>query len=131
VVDIAAVAALLALIAVLASRLSNPVKRLLSGFQDYLAWLLTFLPLATGYLAFHHLLHRLHAGAGPAHPLGRAAAGGAALHQALPHRQRVRLALVQRGYFRKQGGCIVTAHALSPSPSPGAGEGSAMQGALS
>lgn len=56
VVDIAAVAALLALIAVLASRLSNPVKRLLSGFQDYLAWLLTFLPLATGYLAFHHLL---------------------------------------------------------------------------
>lgn len=56
VIDIAAVAAILALIAVLASRLSNPVKRLLSGFQDYLAWLLTFLPLATGYLAFHHLL---------------------------------------------------------------------------
>ncbi len=56
VIDIAAVAGLLALIAVLASRLSNPVKRFLSGFQDYLAWLLTFLPLATGYLAFHHLL---------------------------------------------------------------------------
>lgn len=56
VVDISAVAAMLGLLAVLASRLSNPVKRFLSGFQDYLAWLLTFLPLATGYLAFHHLL---------------------------------------------------------------------------
>ena len=56
VVDIAAVAAILALVAVLASRLTNPVKRLLSGAQDYFAWLLTFLPLATGYLAFHHLL---------------------------------------------------------------------------
>ena len=56
VVDISAVAAMLGLLAVLASRISNPVKRFLSGFQDYLAWLLTFLPLATGYLAFHHLL---------------------------------------------------------------------------
>ena len=56
VVDISAVAAMLGLLAVLASRLANPVKRFLSGFQDYLAWLLTFLPLASGYLAFHHLL---------------------------------------------------------------------------
>ena len=56
VVDISAVAAMLGLLAVLASRLANPVKRFLSGFQDYFAWLLTFLPLATGYLAFHHLL---------------------------------------------------------------------------
>lgn len=56
VVDIAAVAGMLGLIAVLASRLANPVKRFLSGFQDYLAWLLTLLPLLTGYLAFHHLL---------------------------------------------------------------------------
>ena len=56
VVDIAAVAAILALFAVLASRLMNPVKRFLSGFQDYLAWLLTLLPLLTGYLAFHHVV---------------------------------------------------------------------------
>ncbi len=34
----------------------NPVKRFLSGFQDYLAWLLTLLPLLTGYLAFHHVV---------------------------------------------------------------------------
>lgn len=56
VVDVAAVAAILALFAVLASRLMNPVKRYLSGFQDYLAWLLTLLPLLTGYLAFHHVV---------------------------------------------------------------------------
>lgn len=56
VVDIAAVAAILALFAVLASRLMNPVKRFLSGFQDYLAWLLTLLPLLTGYMAFHHVV---------------------------------------------------------------------------
>ena len=56
VVDISAVAAILALFAVLASRFMNPVKRFLSGFQDYLAWLLTLLPLLTGYLAFHHVI---------------------------------------------------------------------------
>ena len=55
VVDIAAVAGIFGLIAVLASRLTDPVKYFLSGFQDYLAWVLTLLPLATGYLAFHHL----------------------------------------------------------------------------
>lgn len=55
VVDIAAVAGILGLFAVLASRLTDPVKRFLSGFQDYLAWALTLLPLLTGYLAFHHL----------------------------------------------------------------------------
>jgi nitrate reductase gamma subunit len=55
-VDAAAVAGIIGLIAVLASRLTDPVKRFLSGVGDYLAWLLTFLPLATGYLAFHHML---------------------------------------------------------------------------
>jgi nitrate reductase gamma subunit len=50
------VSAVLVLVVVGAPRLTNPVKRFLSGFQDYLAWLLTFLPLASGYLAFHHLL---------------------------------------------------------------------------
>lgn len=54
-VDAAAVASLAALLAALISRFTDPVKRLLSGLQDYLAWLLTFLPLLTGYLAYHHL----------------------------------------------------------------------------
>lgn len=54
-VDIAALAAIVALVAVLIGRLTNPVKRLLSGAGDWLAWALTFAPLVTGYAAFHHL----------------------------------------------------------------------------
>lgn len=42
-----------ALIALLVHRLVHPVRRFLSRFQDYLAWTVTFLPLATGYLATH------------------------------------------------------------------------------
>lgn len=55
-VDIATVAAILAMIAVLAGRLQDPVKRLLSGAGDWLAWGLTFAPLVTGFAAFHHLV---------------------------------------------------------------------------
>ena len=29
--------------------------RFLSGFQDYLVWLVTILPLVTGYIAFHRI----------------------------------------------------------------------------
>lgn len=54
-VDGIAALGLAALVAVLASRLKNPVKRFLSGFSDYLAWALTFLPMLTGYLACNHL----------------------------------------------------------------------------
>lgn len=54
-VDIASIAAVLAMLAVLAGRLADPVKRFLSGWGDWLAWGLTFLPLVTGYAAFHHL----------------------------------------------------------------------------
>lgn len=56
VTDAITVATLLALVMLLIDRRLNPVKRFLSGFGDYLAWLLTFLPLLTGYLAYHHLL---------------------------------------------------------------------------
>jgi len=55
-VDACAVAAIVALFVLLAHRLTNPVKRMLSGFGDYLAWMATLLPLLTGYLAYHHLL---------------------------------------------------------------------------
>jgi len=55
-VDAAAVAAIAALLVLLAHRLTNPVKRMLSGCGDYLAWAVTLLPLLTGYLAYHHLL---------------------------------------------------------------------------
>lgn len=55
-VDASVVAAIVALAVVLAHRLSNPVKRMLSGFGDYLAWAVTLLPLLTGYMAYHHLM---------------------------------------------------------------------------
>lgn len=56
IIDLFAVASIIALVVALVSRLMNPVKRFLSGFGDYLAWVVTLLPLLTGYLAYHHLL---------------------------------------------------------------------------
>jgi nitrate reductase gamma subunit len=56
VIDAITVASVIALLVLLVDRLSNPVKRLISGFGDYLAWVLTMLPLLTGYLAVNHLL---------------------------------------------------------------------------
>ncbi|HUN91713.1 MAG TPA: nitrate reductase [Burkholderiaceae bacterium] len=55
-VDAAALVALVALLMVLVYRLRDPVRRRLSTVEDYLVWALTFVPLATGYCAFHHLL---------------------------------------------------------------------------
>jgi len=55
IVDAVAVITILALIAVLASRLNNKVKRYLSGPMDYIVWALTILPLITGYMAFHRI----------------------------------------------------------------------------
>ncbi len=54
-VDASVVAAMVALGMLLAHRLNNPVKRMLSGFGDYLAWAVTLLPLLTGYMSYHHL----------------------------------------------------------------------------
>jgi nitrate reductase gamma subunit len=45
---------LAALVAVLIHRLTNPVKRLISNFDDYFSWFLTAAPLATGMLAYAH-----------------------------------------------------------------------------
>lgn len=41
-----------ALAVALMLRLTDPVKRLLSRFDDYFSWLVTFLPVATGMAAF-------------------------------------------------------------------------------
>ena len=54
-VDASVVAAMVALGVLLAHRLNNRVKRMLSGAGDYVAWVVTFLPLLTGYMAYHHL----------------------------------------------------------------------------
>lgn len=55
-VDAIAVITMITLLIILIDRFTDPVKRLLSTFGDYLAWVVTFLPLLTGYLAYHHML---------------------------------------------------------------------------
>jgi nitrate reductase gamma subunit len=54
-IDIAAVLSLAAMVALLAHRLVDPVKRLLSDFQDYLTWMLSFLPLLTGFMLLREI----------------------------------------------------------------------------
>lgn len=47
---------LAALLVALYVRLTDPVRKYLSRFSDYFAWFVTFLPVFTGYLAYHRLL---------------------------------------------------------------------------
>jgi nitrate reductase gamma subunit len=44
-----------ALIALLVHRLTSPVKRLISNFDDYFSWLVTIAPLVTGMMAYAHV----------------------------------------------------------------------------
>ncbi len=55
-----------ALIAALVARMTDPVRRLISSFDDYFSWLVVFLPLATG-MAVINLGYG--AGAVPGNPL--------------------------------------------------------------
>jgi len=52
-IDGITILSLASLLYALSIRLSDPVRRMLSNFNDYFAWTVTFLPLLTGYLAFH------------------------------------------------------------------------------
>ncbi len=56
IVDLVAVVTLAAMVVVLVDRIKKPVKLFLSGFEDWLAWAVTFLPVLTGWLAVQHLL---------------------------------------------------------------------------
>lgn len=53
VIALVAILSMAAMVALLVHRWVNPVRRFLSGFQDYFVWGVTFLPLLTGYLASH------------------------------------------------------------------------------
>ena len=55
VITVFAAVSIAALLAVLAHRMINPVKRLISNFDDWFSWFVTFAPLATGVAAFAHL----------------------------------------------------------------------------
>ena len=46
---------LAALLAVLVHRIVNPVKRLISNFDDYFSWFVTIAPLVSGMLAYSHV----------------------------------------------------------------------------
>lgn len=53
IIDITALVGMAALIAVLIHRLQDSVVRKLADYQDYIAWALTFLPLASGFILVH------------------------------------------------------------------------------
>ncbi len=53
IIDFSAILGIGALLAVLVHRLIDPVLKQISDYQDYLAWLLTMLPLATGFILMH------------------------------------------------------------------------------
>ncbi len=55
VISVVAVITLASLIAALVRRLTSPVLRLISTFNDYFSWLVTFLPVITGLWAVSHL----------------------------------------------------------------------------
>jgi nitrate reductase gamma subunit len=49
-ITIVAILTVAAMIALLVHRFTDPVKRLISDYQDYLTWVLTFLPLLSGIM---------------------------------------------------------------------------------
>ena len=55
-VDLVAVVTMAAMVVVLFDRINKPVKRFLSTFEDWFTWLVTFLPVLTGWMAVQHLL---------------------------------------------------------------------------
>jgi hypothetical protein len=55
VIHLAAAIALAALLAGMGRRLSHPVLRLISNFDDYFSWLVTALPVITGLLTVAHV----------------------------------------------------------------------------
>lgn len=55
IIETSAAISILALFALLFTRLGDPVRKALSTFDDYLVWLLTMLPMLTGYIAVNKL----------------------------------------------------------------------------
>jgi len=55
IVDALAVISIIALLAILVHRMRDNVLKFISTKEDYLVWMLTILPLITGYIAFHRI----------------------------------------------------------------------------
>jgi nitrate reductase gamma subunit len=55
IIDFFTVLSIAALLYTMVQRLRDPARRIMTTMSDYLAWLVTFLPFVTGYMAFHRL----------------------------------------------------------------------------
>jgi len=55
IVDALAVVSIITLLAILVHRMRDNVLKFITTTEDYLVWLLTILPLITGYIAFHRI----------------------------------------------------------------------------
>lgn len=55
IVDAVTIVTIITLLAVLVHRMQNTVLRFLTNHADMLVWLVTILPLITGYIAFHRI----------------------------------------------------------------------------
>ena len=55
IVDAVTIVTIITLFIVLIHRLRDPVLRFLTNYEDILVWLVTILPLITGYIAFHRI----------------------------------------------------------------------------
>lgn len=55
IIDFFTVVSIAAMLYMLAQRFYDPTRRILTRIPDYLAWIVTFLPFVTGYMAFHRL----------------------------------------------------------------------------
>jgi nitrate reductase gamma subunit len=55
IVDFFTVLALVAMVVILWRRATHPLMRFLSTYEDYIVWIVTFLPLLSGYMSYHHL----------------------------------------------------------------------------
>lgn len=55
VIDFFTVLSIAAMLYTLVARFYDPARRILTKVSDYLAWLVTFLPFVTGYMAYHRL----------------------------------------------------------------------------
>ncbi len=55
IVDALTVVSIIALLALLVNRMRDTVLKFLTTKEDYLVWMLTILPLITGYMAFHRI----------------------------------------------------------------------------
>jgi nitrate reductase gamma subunit len=55
IIDFFTVLSIAALLYTLVQRFTDPARRILSKMSDYFAWVVTFLPFLTGYMAFHRM----------------------------------------------------------------------------